>query len=142
MTLNDKTLVRAIFLIAIALLFGTWSMRYNVGTFGRAEPGLFPLLVSGLLLLIGALTFLKARLTTPAPLDFRIKNACIVLGSLCGFPLISQYLNMTLGIVFLVFVSTWAGTSYSVVRNIKVCVGLVAIALALKFLLNVNLPLY
>ena len=49
---------------------------------------------------------------------------------------------MILGIVFLVFCSTFAGTSYSVVRNIKISIGLIAVAFAFKNLLGLQLPLY
>ena len=64
------------------------------------------------------------------------------LASLGGFALLSQFLNMTLGIAFLVFCSAFAGTSYSVVRNLKVAAGLIAIAFAFQKLLGLNLPLY
>ena len=140
--MNDRTLARGIFLVAISLLFGIWSLRYQIGSFSHAGPGLFPLLVSCLLLLIGITTMVRSRFTEAQPLEFNLKNITLVLLSLCGFALLSQYLNMTVGIVFMVFVSTVAGTSYSVVRNIKVCVGLWLIAFAMARLLGVNLPLY
>ena len=44
------------------------------------------------------------------PLDFNVKNIAIILASLCGFAVISEYLNMIAGIVFMVFCSTLAGT--------------------------------
>ncbi len=49
---------------------------------------------------------------------------------------------MLLAIVFLVFCSTLAGTSYSVARNIKISLGLIAVAFAFKNLLGLELPLY
>ena len=75
-------------------------------------------------------------------LEFNVKNIAVVLASLCGFALISEHLNMIAGIVFLVFCSTYAGTSYSVVRNLKISAGLIVIAFALQKLLGLNLPLY
>ena len=57
------------------------------------------------------------------------KNIAIVLSSLIGFALVS-HVNMIAGIIVLVFVSTAAGTSYSWVRNVKIAVVLVLIALA------------
>ena len=57
--------------------------------------------------------------------------------------MISEYLNMILGIVFMVFCASFAGTSsYSVVRNLKISAGLIAVALAFQKLLGLNLPLY
>jgi hypothetical protein len=138
----DRNLARGVFLVIISMVFGLWSLRYQIGSFSRAGPGLFPLLVSGLLFLIGAITIVRSRFIPRQVLEFNVRNVSIVLVSLVGFALVSEYINMTLGIVFMVFVSTIAGTSYSVVRNIKVCVGLLAIAFAMSKLLGVNLPLY
>ena len=66
----------------------------------------------------------------------------LILASLCGFALISEHLNMIAGIVFMVFCASLAGTSYSVVRNLKVAGFLVAVALLFQKLLGVQLPLY
>jgi hypothetical protein len=140
--MKNQHLARGLFLVAISLVFGLWSMTYKVGAFSHAGPGLFPLLVSGLLLLIGVATLVRSRFIAPAPLSFNVRNVAIVIGSLCGFAVISQYVNMTAGIVFMVFCSTYAGTSYSWVRNVKISLGLLAIAFAMSKLLGVNLPLF
>jgi len=42
----------------------------------------------------------------------------------------------------MVFLTAFAGTSYSVVRNIKIAVGLIAVAYAFQRLLGLNLPLF
>jgi Tripartite tricarboxylate transporter TctB family len=141
--MNDRNLVRGLFLIAISLGFGLQSLRYPMGHFSRAGPGLFPLMMSGLLFLIGLLTVVRSRFVERVHLEFNWKNIAIILSSLCGFALISEYLNMIAGIVFMVFCASMAGTaSYSVVRNLKISVGLVLVALAFQKLLDFNLPLY
>ena len=60
------------------------------------------------------------------------------------FPIIvSVMLGMIAGIVFMVFCASFAGTaSYSVVRNLKISAGLIAVAFAFQKLLGFNLPLY
>jgi hypothetical protein len=139
----DRNLARGMFLMAIALAFGLPAARYPVGSFSRPGPGLFPLLVCALLFLIGVTTVVRTRFTTQRlPLEFNVRNIAIILGSLCGCVVVSLLLNMTLGIVFLVFCSTLAGTSYSVVRNLKVSAGLIAVAFAFHRFLGLNLPLY
>jgi len=139
--MTDRTLIRGLFLIAIALFFGLGSFQYKVGSLGRAGAGLFPLLVSSLLLLIGLATVVRSRYVASEAIQFNAKNVALVLAGLVGFALLSQYINMTVGIVFMVFCSTFAGTSYSVVRNLKISAGLLAIAFAMSKLLGVNLPL-
>ena len=140
--MNDRNLVRGLFLIAIALAFGLGSLRYPIGKFSHAGPGLFPLLVSCLLFLVGLITAVRSRFVERVHLSFNMKNIAIILSSLCGFVLISEHLNMILGIVFLVFCASFAGTSYSVLRNLKISAGLVLVAFAFQKLLGLNLPLY
>jgi hypothetical protein len=140
--MTNRNLLRGLFLVAISLIFGLGSLRYQTGRFERAGPGLFPLLVSSLLFLLGAVTVVRALLVERAPFNFNVRNIALILGSLCGFALISEYVNMIAGIVFMVFVATFAGTSYSVVRNIKIALGLIAMALFFQKVLGVQLPLY
>jgi len=62
--------------------------------------------------------------------------------SLCGFALISEYVNMIAGIIFMVFFASIAASSYSITSNAKVAAGLIAVAFAFQKLLGLNLPLY
>jgi hypothetical protein len=141
--MNDRNLVRGLFVMAISLIFGLASLRYPIGHFSRAGPGLFPLLVSCLLFLIGLATVVRSRFVERVHLDFNIKNIALILASLCGFALISEHVNMIAGIVFMVFCVSFAGTApYSVMRNLKISAGLIAVALAFQKLLGFNLPLY
>ena len=137
----DKNLVRGLFLSGIALAFGLPSLQYKVGTFSRAGPGMFPLIVSSLLLTAGLIMVLRARFVARDPMGLNLRNIGIVMASLCGFALLSLYLDMIVGITFLVFCSAFAGATYSVSRNIKISLGLVAVAFAFQQLLGLNLPL-
>lgn len=139
--MNDRNLVRGLVLIAISLAFGLTALRYPIGEFSRAGPGLFPLMVSGLLLLIGLITVARAHFVEREVLDIKIKNIAIIVTSLVAFALVSQMLNMTVGIVVMVFCASFAATSYSVVRNVKIAAGLLAVAFAFQKLLGFNLPL-
>jgi hypothetical protein len=139
--MSNRDLGRGLLLAAIALGFGCGSLRYPIGSFGHAGPGLFPLMVSGLLLVIAVLTIVRSRFVEPVPLDARLRNIGLVLLSLCAFALVSTFLDMTAGIVALVFIAAAAGGSYSVARNMKIAIGLIAIAFAFQALLGLNLPL-
>lgn len=140
--MNDRHLLKGICLIAIALAFGLGSFKYQMGHFERAGPGLFPLMVSSFLCLIGVAIVVRSFFIQKKPLEFNPKNISLILLSLAGFAFISMWINMILGIIFLVFVSTLAGTSYSVVRNVKIAAVLIAIAFAFQKLLGLQLPLY
>jgi hypothetical protein len=139
----NRHLVRGLFLIAIALGFGVIALRYPRGDFARAGPGMFPLIVSSLLLLIGVITLVRSRYVEHLPMTFNARNIALILGSLCGFAIISEHVNMIAGVVFMVFFASIAGSAkYSVVRNLKIAAGLVAVALVFQKLLGFNLPLY
>jgi hypothetical protein len=140
--MNDRNLLKGLLLIAIALAFGLQALHYPIGQFARAGPGLFPLLVSSLLLLLGLTIVVRALLAERVRPNFNMRNIALVLASLCGFALLSKYLNMTAGIVFMVFCATLAGTSYSVVRNLKIAAFLIAVAFVFEKLLGLQLPLY
>src|SRR5437773_11134041 len=101
--MNDRNLVRGLVLMAVSLAFGLQSLRYPIGDLSRAGAGLFPLMVSCLLLLIGVITVVRSHFVERERLDFRTKNIAIILASLCAFALASRLLNMTLGIAVLVF---------------------------------------
>ena len=141
--MKNLNLVRGLFLMAIALIFGLTSFfNYKIGEFARSGPGLFPLLVSCLLFLVGLLTLVRSFFVDPVPVTYNLKNIVLILSGLCGFVLMSVYLNMIAGILFLVFCSSFAGSSYSVARNLKISAVLIGIAFVFKSLLGLNLPLY
>jgi hypothetical protein len=96
-----------------------------------------------MLILVGIATVVRSRFTQRVPMDLKFKNIGVIIGSLCGFSLASHFINMTAGIVFMVFFSAMAANAkYSVARNLKIAAGLVAIAFAFYKLLGLQLPLY
>jgi hypothetical protein len=140
--MNDRNLLKGIFLVAIALVFGLGALNYPVGRVERAGPGFFPLMVSGIVFVLGAAMIARSRFMERQPMVFNVRNLLIILGSLAGFALLSQFVNMITGIVFLVFASAFAGTSYSIRRNAYVAIALIIIAFVFREGLGLQLPLY
>lgn len=141
--LIDRNLARGLFLVAIALVFGVTAWRnYPVGAFAHGGPGLFPILVSLLLGVIGLATLVRAHFERSEPLDLKLKNIGIIIASLCAFAVVSEHVNMILGIVLMVFIAALAGTNYYWMRNVKVAAVLVLFAFGFQRLLGLNLPLY
>jgi hypothetical protein len=139
--MNDRNLLKGLFLMAIALAFGLGALRYSIGHLERPGPGFFPLMVSSILFLLGAAMVLRSHFMERAATQFNLKNIAIIMASLAGFALLSEYLNMITGIVFLVFCSSVAGTSYSMKRNAIIAAVLVAIAFVFQKGLGLQLPL-
>ena len=139
--MNDRNLVRGLFLAGIALFFGIGATRYKIGEFAHAGPGLFPLMVSCALGVVAAATIVRSRLVRPEPLAFNPRNIALLLTALCGFAVVSMLLDMIAGIVFMVFVASRAGRGFSWKRSAAISLGLIAIAFAFQKLLGLNLPL-
>ena len=141
--MNDRTLVRGLFLLSVALAFGLGALRYHIGSLDHAGPGLFPLMVSSLLLIIALATIVRSRFVERLPLGFNLRNIGLLLVAICSFALVSKLVNMTVGIVVMVCVASLAASAaYSWKRNVMVSAGLIAVAFAFQKLLGLNLPLY
>ena len=140
--MNDRNLMRGVVLVAISLAFGLTSLKYPIGDFSRAGPGLFPLMIGSMLLLVGIATIVRSRFTEKVPLAFNWKNIGIIIGSLCAFAIVSHFVNMIAGIVVLVFLSSLAAATKSWVRSLKIAIGLVIVAFIFQKFLGLQLPLY
>lgn len=138
----DRNLARGLYLGAIALVFGITAWHYPQGSLSRGGAGLFPLMISGALLIIALLTVVRSRFVERQPLDISFRNIALVLSGLVVFAAVSRFVNMTLGILAMVFVVSFAASSYSWRRNLKVAAGLIAVAFAFQKLLGLNLPLF
>jgi len=139
--MNDRNLLKGLFLLGVALIFGVGSLRYDIGHVARAGPGFFPLMVSSILAFLALSMIFRSRFMDKAPMYFNLKNLAIIIGSLIGFSLLS-HLTMMAGIAFLVFFSTLAGRNYSIKRNTMVAAALIAIAFVFQRGLGLQLPLY
>lgn len=138
---SNQKVMRGLALMAVALFFGVQSSTYSLGTLAKAGAGLFPLMVSGVVGLIGLAMLVQARFERPEPMGFNVKNIAIIMASLIGFVLIAERLNVAVAIVFLVFVSGLAADDYSVLRNVKISAALMVIGAAFHHFLGLNLPL-
>ena len=140
--LSNRDFLRGVCLIGIALLFGLPALQYPFGTIARAGPGMFPLFVSTLLLLVGVATVVRSWFEAPTPMTFGLKNVGLILGSLVAFAVASRTVNMALGIVLLVFCAAWAAPPYSVLRNLQIAAVLIAIAFVFQQAFGLELNLY
>jgi Tripartite tricarboxylate transporter TctB family len=140
--MKDRNVLKGLFLMAIALAFGLGSLKYPIGKLERAGPGFFPMMVSSILFLLGLAMLIRSRYMDRVPMVFNMKNLVVIMMSLVGFALLSKYVNMIVGITFLVFVSTFAGKTYSWKRNALVTLFLVGVAFIFQKGLGLQLPLY
>ena len=72
--MTNRNVVRAAFVIAVALSFSIGSLRYSIGTFAHAGPGLFPLVISTIVLLLGVISLIQSRYEDPVQMTFALRG--------------------------------------------------------------------
>ncbi|MGJ4912981.1 tripartite tricarboxylate transporter TctB family protein [Bradyrhizobium sp. HKCCYLRH2060] len=141
MTIN-RDLAKGLSLLAIALFFGLQARGYSLGTLGRAGPGMFPLVVSALLFLVGLAIVVRTRLVSAGKLEFKARNIALVAAGLLSFVLLSEHVNMLVGLVVMVLVTSYAASDFKLSRALALSAVLASVALAMKLGLGLQLPLY
>jgi hypothetical protein len=141
MTIN-RDLAKGLSLIAIALFFGLQARFYPLGTLGRAGPGMFPLAVSALLFFVGLAIVVRTRLVSGGKLEFKAKNIALVAAGLLSFVLLSEHVNMLVGLVVMVLMTSYAASDFKLSRALALSAVLASVALAMKLGLGLQLPIY
>lgn len=141
MTIN-RDLAKGLSLLAIALFFCLQARGYSLGTLGRAGPGMFPLVVSVLLFLVGLAIVVRTRLVSAGKLEFKARNIALVAAGLLSFVLLSEHVNMLVGLVVMVLVTSYAASDFKLSRALALSAVLASVALAMKLGLGLQLPLY
>ena len=78
--MNNTNLVRGLVLMAVALVFGLGALNYPLGQLSRSGPGMFPLIVSSMLFLIGVISVVRSFFVKPVPLGYNLKNIFVIHG--------------------------------------------------------------
>lgn len=137
----DSNLMRGLCMIAVALFVAANAIQYPVGDLSHAGPGMFPLIVSGILFVLASMSVLQSRLVEAVPFSFNGKNIGLLSLSLLGFVVGSHFLNALLGIFLMVFISGTVATTYSWKRNLQISVGLAVVAFLFQEVLGLHLGL-
>jgi hypothetical protein len=138
----NQNSARGLLLAAVALLFLLQAPGYSVGHLNKPGPGLFPLIVAGLLLVVSLAILVRSRFVAAVPLDFHFRNIALVAASLVCFALVSEHVNMLAGIAVMVTMASLASDDFSIPRTAAITVAICLVAVAMKKGLGVQLPLY
>jgi hypothetical protein len=133
---------RGLLLAAVALFFLIQAPSLTIGNLMHPGPGLFPIIISGLLLTIGVVIVARSFFMDAVPFDFRFRNIALIAASLIGFALVTEYVNMLAGIAVLGTMASLASEDFSIQRTAVIIAALCLVAFAMKKGLGVQLPLY
>jgi hypothetical protein len=141
-TLTNKNLLQGILLVGIATFFLYQAMKLPFGTFVRAGPGLFPIVIGSMLFLIAIAILVKAFLIPSEKIQFKFKGITIITVSLILFASISEHFNMLTGIIAMVLCSSFASSNFNILRSLKIGASLALIAYGMQRLFGFQLPLF
>jgi hypothetical protein len=126
---------------SVALFFGISSLQYEIGSWDELGPGLYPLTVSAVLMTIAVISTLTGLKHSSELVSFSIKNIVLVIVSLVSFALLTSHVSIVAGTVALIAIASVAGERSSVTSIIMTASLLIAILYALKYFLNMSLPI-
>jgi len=140
--LVNQNVGKGFLLAAVSLFFLLQAPKLTLGNLSRPGPGLFPVMVASLLLVIAIVIVVRSRFIEAVPLDFHFRNIALVAASLLCFAVISEYVNMLAGIAVMATMVSLASEDFSIPRAATIAGALCLIAFAMKKFLGVQLPLY
>jgi len=138
----NQTVGRGVLLIAVSLFFLVQAPRLTIGSLSRPGPGLFPVMVASLLLFLALVMIVRSRFIEAVPLDFHFRNIALIAGALLSFAILSEFVNMLVGIVVMATIACYASEDFSFRRTAVIAAALCLMAFAMRKFLGVQLPLY
>ena len=113
---------------------------YNMGTSVRMGPGYFPTMLGALLLLVGALSMIRAFIHEGEAIKaFYWKEILLVLGSVVVFGLLVRGAGLVPSLILLVIISAWASEQFKL-KTALLSAILTSAFSALVFVKGLGLP--
>lgn len=117
-------------------------LHYPAGTINRMGPGMFPMILGVVLLVMGILLFAKSMMVDGQTITIDVREALVILASLTLFGLLVGPFGIIPAIAALVAVSTAAVRPFSV-RRAAALAGSVTVVIVLIFdvAMRLHIPL-
>lgn len=141
MTANRKDLICGLVFIVIGLLFAVGSKELDIGTATRMGPGYFPLVLCGIIILIGAI--ISVRSFGKPDVDFGIipwRALLLILPATVFFGYTLRNIGLMPAVFIVALASSFSSSKMTVPLAFALSVGL-AIFCALVFKWGLGLPI-
>lgn len=111
---NPKDFWAGIMFLALGIFFSVWATtHYQIGSAVRMGPAYFPLLLGGLLAIIGAIVFFGAlRFNGPPIPRIHFRPLILVLGACLAYGYLMRPLGLVLATVAMVFIAAFGGHEF------------------------------
>jgi len=140
---DRRSFYSGLMFILFGVLFAGAAARYDVGVPAQMGPGWFPVVLGGLLILLGLLITLgacgmRADKTEVEPIAWR--EFGLVLLAIASFALLLPSFGAVLSITVMVVICAWAGREYRPLETVLVALAL-AVICDLVFIRGLGLPI-
>lgn len=138
--------IGGLFLIAVSILFIIIAAQYQFGTLLRMGAGLYPILVAGILGLLGVALFVSGLRADPESQEkgeaLQVRSTLAVLGSVTVFALTLERFGLIISTFLLVAIAAFAETKPRLLRSLVVAACLAVLAVGIfSFGLRLNIPI-
>lgn len=132
------------------MLFGgafTWgATHYSLGTAAKMGPGYFPLILGGLLLVLGVIVFIRSFTTASEDGQvgrIAVKPAVLMFGSIAAFALLLRSAGLIVSIFAIILISSLASSESRIKETLISAIVLCAASLAMFIYgLNLQIPVW
>ncbi len=123
-------------------LAAVWiGQEYPMGTAGRMGPAYFPVVLGGLLSLIGAIALVRSFIVRGEPLEkFAVKPLVLIILAVVLFGFLVRGAGMVVAVSVLVLVSACASQRFNLVHSLLLAAGAALFCVAV-FVWGLGLPL-
>lgn len=142
MTANRKDLVCGLVFVVIGLLFATGTRDLDMGTATRMGPGYFPIVLAGLLILIGAVISIRAfgRPSGDPFGEVPWRAFALIIPALVFFGFAVRQVGLIPAIFIVALASSFSSTKMTVPLALMLS-AVLAVFCALVFVVGLGLPI-
>ena len=113
---------------------------YSLGSAGRMGPGYFPLLLGGVLAVLGLVLIGRSMALDGGPLPrFHLRPLLVIAVAVCMFGALIEPLGLVIALAVLTPAATWAGPQFRLPESVALTVALIALSVGI-FVYALGLP--
>jgi hypothetical protein len=114
---------------------------YSLGSAGKMGPGYFPLLLAGVLAVLGGVLIARSVVLDGEPVSrLHLLPLAVIAGAVCLFGALIEPLGLVVSLAVLAVLSTWAGSQFRVLETVALTAALILFSIGV-FVYALGLPL-
>ncbi len=114
---------------------------YSLGTAGKMGPGYFPLMLGGVLAVLGGILIARSVVLDGEPLPrIHVVPLTVIALAVCLFGLLIEPLGLVVALAVLTVLSAWAGPQFRLTETVALTAVLIAFSIGV-FVYALGLPL-